>query len=126
MPELYNKYLIILVENSSTILINNVGYFIVNEENEKLAIRNMLINSKDNYNRIYSILLEMNSNKLTNNNDINLIVDKLVYQFRDNLLDDCDEDDPEYMNFILDNIDDFTKIFYSYLNIEFIKINIIE
>ena len=122
------SYIITIISEPNSCYIERLESYYVKATNEENAIKNMLNSDDIDYCLIYSILLEMENKQLLEKSkkNINVLVTKLIKNFKKQKLDEADEDDNDYINFLNDNIDDFIFIFHAYCNVEFIKIKLIK
>lgn len=118
-----NTYVIILIEKQFNTLLENLGTYIIKAYNEKDAIKKMLLNTDfTELQRICYILDLMTNKPLTDNDEINLLVNNLFLEYKNNYFFDLEDITEEYLDFFKNNIDDLTNIFYEYIDIDFIKI----
>ncbi len=124
MPEQINKYLITLSENVETT--NNNTLYTINAVDEINAIKQMLSNyEQTNYNLIFNILFDIADIILYGNDLVNVLSRTLKQEFIDNKLHELEYINEKIINFLKFNINDLTIIFNAYINIQFIKIEII-
>lgn len=118
-----NTYVIILIEKQFNTLLENLGTYIIKAYNEKDTIKKMLLNTDfTELQRICYILDLMTNKPLTDNDEINLLVNNLFLEYKNNYFFDLEDITEEYLDFFKNNIDDLTNIFYEYIDIDFIKI----
>lgn len=126
MPQKINTYIISICENVSPITINSINSYVIKAEDEYIAIKNLLLNfGYTNYNKIINILFDMSEYKLFNKDEVNNLSKKLINNFVENKLNYLDYNDVKVIDFFKTNIDDLIIVFYAFMNVDFIKIELI-